>query len=164
MKCSAELETCWAIWRCMYCASYCNVYINQRDAQILVNNLYFFVIGSTYFGLSLVYHQEQSFLYPYSSQTYRHECTNCIVQLIKCRSWWWTNDSLKHVEPINGKIKIIHKNLCVLLVYIHTARPCSGSKCVTPLWMMNCKNLPHMTYLLYIPDSQTCLVNIHLWD
>ena len=31
------------IWRCMYCASYCNVYTNQRDAQILVNNLYFFV-------------------------------------------------------------------------------------------------------------------------
>ena len=24
-------------------ASYCNVYINQRDAQILVNNLYFLV-------------------------------------------------------------------------------------------------------------------------
>ena len=29
----------------MYRASYCNVYINQRDAQILVNNLYFFVNG-----------------------------------------------------------------------------------------------------------------------
>ena len=27
----------------MYRASYCNVYINQRDAQILVNCLYFFV-------------------------------------------------------------------------------------------------------------------------
>ena len=27
----------------MYGAQYCNVYINQRDAQILVNNLYFFV-------------------------------------------------------------------------------------------------------------------------
>ena len=27
----------------MYRASYCNVYINQRDAQILVNILYFFV-------------------------------------------------------------------------------------------------------------------------
>ena len=31
------------IWRCMYRASYCNLYINQRDAQILVNSLYFFV-------------------------------------------------------------------------------------------------------------------------
>ena len=27
----------------MYRASYCNAYINQRDAQILVNSLYFFV-------------------------------------------------------------------------------------------------------------------------
>ena len=27
----------------MYRASYCNVYINERGAQILVNNLYFFV-------------------------------------------------------------------------------------------------------------------------
>ena len=27
----------------MYRASYCNACINQRDAQILVNNLYFFV-------------------------------------------------------------------------------------------------------------------------
>jgi hypothetical protein len=26
----------------MYRAAYCNVYINQRDAQILVNSLYFF--------------------------------------------------------------------------------------------------------------------------
>ena len=31
------------IRRFMYRASYCNVYINQRDAQILVNNLYFFI-------------------------------------------------------------------------------------------------------------------------
>ena len=27
----------------MYRVSYCNVYINQRDAQILVNSPYFFV-------------------------------------------------------------------------------------------------------------------------
>ena len=27
----------------MYRASYCNVYINQRDAQVLVNSLYFIV-------------------------------------------------------------------------------------------------------------------------
>ena len=31
-----------------------NVYINQRDSQILVNNLYFSLNGSTCFGLSLV--------------------------------------------------------------------------------------------------------------
>ena len=43
----------------MYRASYYNVCINQRDAQILVNSLYFSLDGSTCFGLSLVHHQEQ---------------------------------------------------------------------------------------------------------
>ena len=51
-------------------------------------------------------------------------CTNCAVQLIKRCSWWWTNDSPKHVEPFNEKIKIIHKNLCISLVYIHIAIWC----------------------------------------
>ena len=46
-------------------------------------------------------------------------CTNCAVQLIKCCPWWWTNDSPKHVQPLNEKIKTIHKNLCISLVYIH---------------------------------------------
>ena len=32
-----------SMWRYMYRASYCNVCINQRDTQILVNSLYFFV-------------------------------------------------------------------------------------------------------------------------
>ena len=52
-------------------------------------------------------------------------CTNCAVQLIKCCSWWWTNDSPKHVEPFNEKIKNIHKNLCISLVYIHSAIWCT---------------------------------------
>jgi hypothetical protein len=43
----------------MYRASYCNGYINQRDAQNLVNSLYFSLDGSTCFGLSLVHLQEQ---------------------------------------------------------------------------------------------------------
>ena len=30
-----------------------------------------------------------------------------------------------HVEPINAKIKIIHKNLCISLVYIHIAIWCT---------------------------------------
>ena len=42
----------------MYRASYCNVYINQRDAQILVDDLYFFV--------------KWLYMLLYSSQTYRH--------------------------------------------------------------------------------------------
>ena len=33
-----------------------------------------------------------------------------------------TNDSPKHVEPFNEKMKTIHKNLCSSLVYIHIAR------------------------------------------
>ena len=32
-----------AFWHCIHRASYCNVYINQRDAEIHVNSLYFFV-------------------------------------------------------------------------------------------------------------------------
>jgi hypothetical protein len=46
-------------------------------------------------------------------------CTNYAVQLIKCCSWCWTNDSPKHVEPFNEKMKTVHKNLCIPLVYIH---------------------------------------------
>ena len=67
--------------------------------------------GSTCFGLSLVHHHEQHLisctvqlvllcryvwlLYGYST-----------VQLIKCCSWWWTNDSPKHVQPFNDKERL----------------------------------------------------------
>ena len=34
----------------MYRASYCNVWINQQDAQILINDIYFSLFGSTCFG------------------------------------------------------------------------------------------------------------------
>ena len=71
---------CGLIWYCMYRATYCNVYINQRDAEILVNSPYFF---------------------------------------IKLLCMFRTIISLKHTEPFNEKIKTIHKNLCILLVYIH---------------------------------------------
>ena len=80
---------------------------------------------------------KKSFLCSYCCQTYRHECTNRAVQLIKCCPWWWTNDSPKHVEPFNEKIKIkiIHKNWCISLVYKHIAIWCTvhttsnGSHC-----------------------------------
>ena len=81
--------------------------------------------GSTCFGLSIVHHQEQHSISCTEqlvhastsgcSQTYWHECC----------SWWWTNDSPKHVEPFNEKIKTIHKNLCISFVYIHTAIWCT---------------------------------------
>ena len=35
---------------CMYRAPYCNVLINQRDAALLMNDLYFPLFGSTCFG------------------------------------------------------------------------------------------------------------------
>ena len=37
------------------------------------------------------------------------------------RTWWWTNGSPKHVEPLNEKIKTIQKNVCISLVYIQIA-------------------------------------------
>ena len=84
----------------------------------------FSLIGSTCFGLSLVHHQEHNLIS--CTGTFlpvhlaaRRTGTNVPVQLIKFCSWWWTNDSPKHVEPINEKIKIIHKNMCISLVYIH---------------------------------------------
>ena len=43
-----------------------NVYINQRDATLLMNDLYYPLIGSTFFGLSQVHHQE-------------HHLINCIT-------------------------------------------------------------------------------------
>ena len=79
--------------------------------------------GSTCFGLSLVHHQGQHLI----SCTVQlvHAGTNCTVQLIKCCPWWWTNDSPKHVEPFNEKMKTIHKNLCIAFVYIHIAIWCT---------------------------------------
>ena len=86
--------------------------------------------GSTCFGLSLVHHQEQHLISCTAQLAHagtsscctaatRTACANCTVQLIKCCSWLWTNDSPKHGEPFNEKIKTIHKNLCISLVYIH---------------------------------------------
>ena len=40
-----------------------DVYINQRDATLLMNDLYYPLIGSTCFGLSPVYHQEHRLIY-----------------------------------------------------------------------------------------------------
>jgi hypothetical protein len=132
-------KTYWGIWSCMYRASYCNVYINQRDAQILVNSLYFFVKWLYMFRTIISPSSGTSFnklytaigtyvpvwIYPYGHIRAGMDisipalCTNDTVQIIKWCSWWWTNDSPKHVEPFNEKIKTIHKNLCISLVYTY---------------------------------------------
>ena len=88
----------------------------------------FFVKCSTCFELSLVHHQEQLLKI----------CTNCTVQLIKSCSWWWTNDSSKHVEPFNEKIKAIHENTCIYLVYTHIAIECTvNTASYWGIWFFN---------------------------
>ena len=84
------------IWRCMYRASYCNVYINQRDIQILGNNLYFFVKWLYMF---------RTIISPSSGATF-NKLYNAIGI---CRYVW-----------LLYTVKIIHKNLWISLVYIHT--------------------------------------------
>ena len=50
----------------MYRTSLFNVLINQRDAALLMNDLYYSLFGSTCFGLSPVHHHE-------------HHLVNCIT-------------------------------------------------------------------------------------
>ena len=80
----------------MYRASYCNVYINQRDVQILANSLYFSLDGPTCSGLSLVHHQEPH-LISCTAQSVHAGTSGCCMVI--------------------GRT--IHKNLCISLVYIH---------------------------------------------
>ena len=119
----------------MYRASYRNVCINQRIAQILVNNLHFFVKWLYMFRTMISPSSGVTFnklysaigtcryvwlLYGYIHTAARHTGIYQLhCQLIKRYSWWWTNDSPKHSEPFNEKIKIIQKNLRIPLVYIH---------------------------------------------
>ena len=120
-----------SIWKFLISSS---VYINQRDAHILVNNIYFFVKWRYMFWAIISPSSGATFNKLYSAigicryvwlQPDLPAYTNCTVQLIKCCSWWWTNDSPKHVAPFNKKIKIIHKNMCISLVYMHIAIWCT---------------------------------------
>ena len=113
----------------------CNVYINQRDTQILVNSLYFFVKWLYMFRTTISPSSGATFnkLYNVVSTCWYHTsgcsmaiaiqqpdvpvCTDCAVQLIKRCSWWWTNGSPKHVEPFNEKIRTIHKNLWISAIW-----------------------------------------------
>ena len=69
----------------------------------------------------------------------RYQCT---VQLIKCCPWWWTNDCSKHVEPFNEKIKTIHKNLCIPLVYVHSARIVTHNKIKNKIYFASVRISP----------------------
>ena len=42
------------VWHCMYHEPYCNVYINQRDAQILVNSLNLFFVKWLYMFQTII--------------------------------------------------------------------------------------------------------------
>jgi hypothetical protein len=66
--------------------------------------------------------------------------TDCAVQRIKCCSCWWTNDIPKHVESVNEKIKIIHKNLCISLLYIHIAIWCTVHTTSNQKWVYGLQN------------------------
>ena len=108
------------------------MYINQRDAQILLNSLYFFVkwlymfrtiispsSGATFNKLHSAIGTCRYVWLLYSIQTYRH------VPIAPCNllnvAPDVANDSPKQVEPVNEKIKTIHKNLWISLDYIHIA-------------------------------------------
>ena len=135
--------------------------------------------GSVCFGLSLVHHQEQHLIsctaqlvhscrYVWLLYGYRKDCSPSVsIQLIKCCSWWWTNDSPKHIEPFNEKIKIIHKNFCIPLVYIHISIWCtvhttsdnnSNDNCsfCSTFWTM-VSSLPNRKFCM------NCDVFIFLW-
>ena len=85
--------------RCMYRASCFNVYINQRDATLLMNDLYFPLFGSTCFGLSPVHHQE-------------HHLINCIT-------YWYVRAAecscCVDVHPRNSYTRLIARTYqCVI--------------------------------------------------
>ena len=69
------------------------MYINQGDAQILVNNLYFSLIGSTCFGPLLVHHV---ILVPERLTAARRTGTNVPIALY----------SLLNVAPDDGPIRV----------------------------------------------------------
>ena len=88
----------------MYRASYCNVHIDQRDEQILVNNLYFFVNR---------FYMFRTIISPSSGATF-NKLYSAIGTFVQVRL-----AAASQTYRLTKKIKIIHKNLCISLVYIH---------------------------------------------
>ena len=119
--------------RCMHRASSYNMYINQQDAQNSCDQALFSIRCSTCFGLrqSIIrsnfisctfsicrYHTSSCCVVIATLQPDVSEYTKCDVQLIKVAP----ADGLIQSETCrasNEKIKFYHKNLCILLLYIH---------------------------------------------
>jgi hypothetical protein len=105
---------CVNVTLCVPCIILQCVYKPTRCTNYCEKSLFFSLNDSTCFGLSSVHRQQR--------------LISCTVQLVhSCRYVWllygYRKDcSPKHVEPINEKIKIIHKNLCISLIYIHIQR------------------------------------------
>ena len=66
----------------MYRASCFNVLINQRDATLLISDLYYPLVSSTCFGLSPVHHQEHPLM---TGPSYIHTTARIICMNIPMR-------------------------------------------------------------------------------
>ena len=84
---------------------------NQRDATLLMNDLYYSLFGSTCFGLSPVHHQEHHLMNGTTHWYIRAGESSCCVD----------------VHPRN-----IYKKYCISLVYLHIETWC------TVHTMLNC--------------------------
>ena len=84
------------VWRCMYRASYCIVYINQRDAQVFVINLYLF-FNCLYMFRTII------------SPSWGATFNKLYSAIGTCRYVWLQQDV---------PVCTIHKNLCISLVYV----------------------------------------------
>ena len=61
-----------------------------------------------------------------ATRLFLHECTNCVIQFTRQCSWWWTCSSSETCRASkNSEIKIICKNLCILLVRLHNPIRCT---------------------------------------
>ena len=112
----------------MYRASCFSVYINQRDATLFMNDLYYPLFGSTCFGLSPVHHQEHHHLIncithwyvrlDSSARTYQRVpqvWNHCIIGNRTKRAKW----SAKPRTKFNGKSTgLVVTNYC-LFFFVH---------------------------------------------
>ena len=111
-------------------ASHCNVRINQQDAQILTNNLYFSLFCSTCFGRAIRPSSgaPSGKLYHAFGPSYNHVAVRLAFANVP-NAWYSLPDGVPDERRISStpvtcrtkqrKINIICKNLCILLVHLH---------------------------------------------